>query len=457
MAERFLGFETIGNATLIAYDGGPVLATDPWLGGEAYFGSWGLPYDIPADQLDAILTSEFIWLSHGHPDHINAGALEKLHGRKILLPDHVGGRIHDDLKAAGFDVEILKDREWVKLSDKISVCCVSDYFQDAVLLVNINGRLVVNLNDASDRAWGSFVKRIASNFEKVYLLKLFGFGDVDMMNFFDEQGNRVIPPSVRKRPIGEQVSFYTKLYGATDVIPFSSFHRYQREDSIWANELVTPEKALLEGFDHEAATLHPAFQRVCCETDTLTGLSPAEKPVQVFSPSAFGDDWSEPLEPQDILRVQEYFRSIEALSDSLDFITMKVGGQEATVPLAGRGFQRGITFECPRASLITAINHEVFDDLLIGNFMKTTLHGAWENVTLHPDFTPFVAKFADNGRAKSKAELEQYFDIYRRRAPFAFLKHRFEKESERRIRKFVKLDSPGFRLLKKTYLFLNKA
>ena len=35
-----LGFETIGNATLIAFDNGPVLATDPWIAGSAYFGSW---------------------------------------------------------------------------------------------------------------------------------------------------------------------------------------------------------------------------------------------------------------------------------------------------------------------------------------------------------------------------------------------------------------------------------
>ena len=35
-----IGFETIGNATIICHDGGPVLATDPWLIGSAYFGSW---------------------------------------------------------------------------------------------------------------------------------------------------------------------------------------------------------------------------------------------------------------------------------------------------------------------------------------------------------------------------------------------------------------------------------
>jgi hypothetical protein len=39
-----LGFETCGNATLIAYDAGiPVLTTDPWLHGAQYFGSWTLP------------------------------------------------------------------------------------------------------------------------------------------------------------------------------------------------------------------------------------------------------------------------------------------------------------------------------------------------------------------------------------------------------------------------------
>ena len=44
-----LGVQTIGNATLIAYDGIPVLSTDPWMGRDhyAYFGSWRLPYNIP--------------------------------------------------------------------------------------------------------------------------------------------------------------------------------------------------------------------------------------------------------------------------------------------------------------------------------------------------------------------------------------------------------------------------
>src|SRR2546425_3575475 len=64
-----VGFETVGNATLICHDRGPVLVTDPWISGSAYFGSWGRSHEIPAEQMDAIHRCKFVWLSHGHPDH----------------------------------------------------------------------------------------------------------------------------------------------------------------------------------------------------------------------------------------------------------------------------------------------------------------------------------------------------------------------------------------------------
>ena len=45
-----IGAQTIGNATLIAYDDKPILSTDPWLGSEdyAYFevGKWNFTFQI---------------------------------------------------------------------------------------------------------------------------------------------------------------------------------------------------------------------------------------------------------------------------------------------------------------------------------------------------------------------------------------------------------------------------
>ena len=82
-----IGAQTIGNATLIAYDNKPILSTDPWMGGDhyAYFGSWYLPYEIPNNLKDDILKSKYIWFSHGHPDHLNPDSLHLYKNNNILL------------------------------------------------------------------------------------------------------------------------------------------------------------------------------------------------------------------------------------------------------------------------------------------------------------------------------------------------------------------------------------
>ena len=85
-----IGFETIGNATLIAYDEKPILATDPWIRGAPYFGSWTWESKIPAEQFQQIQRAEYIWFSHGHPDHLSSDSLHYLSDKKILLSDHVG-------------------------------------------------------------------------------------------------------------------------------------------------------------------------------------------------------------------------------------------------------------------------------------------------------------------------------------------------------------------------------
>ena len=74
------GFETIGNAVLICHDQGPVLVTDPWIVGGAYFGSWGFSHEIPEEQMASIRRCPYVWISHGHPDHLSARSLDLLQG-----------------------------------------------------------------------------------------------------------------------------------------------------------------------------------------------------------------------------------------------------------------------------------------------------------------------------------------------------------------------------------------
>jgi hypothetical protein len=451
-----LGFETIGNATLIAFDRGPVLTTDPWIAGAAYFGSWGLSHAIPPEQTAAIQNSQYVWFSHGHPDHLNGDSLPLLRERQILVPAHAGGRIRDDLKSQGYNVRELPIAEWVPLSPRIRIMCLPDYKQDAVLLIEIGDALVVNANDSMALGWMPLVTRLIRKYKRSFLLRLTGFNDADMMNFFDEDGNRIAPPALQRKragvPLGEAVAKLAESFGVTYFIPFSSMHRYQREDSVWANECTTSVEEHAIGFDSKRCRILPAFIRYDLLADSATPINPPAMPALALAAKAFGDDWSEQLDRQEVDTASRYFQAIEHLATFLDYVNLRVGGRDHVIALSPRKFRRGVTFEAPRHSLVTALSYEIFDDLLIGNFMKTTLHGKWPASRLYPDFAPYVGKYADNGRARTLEELRAYFAEYRRRTgAFAFLRHRFAVKAADVVRSALQVDSAAYRLARRAY------
>jgi hypothetical protein len=446
-----IGFETIGNALLICHDRGPVLVTDPWTDGDAYFGSWTFSHEIPEEQRRAIEQAPYVWVSHGHPDHLSGRSLGRLKGKKVLLPDHAGGRILASLQEQGYDVRVLKDRVWERLSSRIKVLSIADYNQDGILLVDVDGRLVVDLNDASDHGWGAFVRGVVRGYEKSFLLRLSGYGDADMINLFDEQGGRILPRASRKLDPGVEITGLMRRYGTKAFIPFSSMHRYQRSDSLWADQFTTPPGDHAKGFDPTCGELLPAFIRYDCATDTWTRIDPPEQKRTPRDPKEFGDDWSEPLGREEFKLAATYFKEIEHLGDSFDFINLRVGGQDNVIELAKKKFGRGITFEAPRGSLALAVRERIFDDMLIGNFMKTTLHGKFPQTGLYPDFTPYVGKYADNGLARTREELDAYFAEYRRRAPLDFLRHRLETQAISTMRTYFHMESSLYKLAKGAY------
>jgi hypothetical protein len=452
-----LGVSTVGNATLIAYDDKPILATDPWFGDEnpAYFGSWGLSHRIPPDCKADIRNAKYIWFSHGHPDHLNGDSLEQIRGRHILLADHVGGRIAHDLRAQGFEVTVLPDRQWVQLSPRIRVFCISTMIQDSILLVDVNGRLFVDLNDAGSRDCTLLIRNIVAAYEHSYMLCLSGYGDADMINFYDENGVFIPPPAGQKPPPGRQLSLRALSLGIRNAVPFSSFHAYQRTDSLWAQNYVTPLEDYSRGFDHRNSNFIPAFSHIDCASGAVTPLNPASMETVVRRPEDFGDNWSDGLERGELDTLSQYFRARELVRDYLSFINFRVGGRDNFISLDGKK-DRGITFEVPRNSLMSAVNYEVFDDLLIGNFMKTTLHKIGS--LYDGDFNFAVTKFGDNGRVKTHREVDAYLREYRHRAGADWYYHRLYESLLDRVRSmaiaYLPRESPTWHAAYQVYRML---
>jgi hypothetical protein len=398
--------------------------------------------------MDAIKRAKFHWLSHGHPDHLSVPSLALLTQGQFLLSDHYGGRVRRDLQALGHRVRVLKDREWVQLSDRIKVYSIANENQDSILLVDVGGTLIVDTNDSPDFGASWYVRNIAKQYTNVFYCALHGWGGADMVNLFDPEGRKLTDPTKKRRAIAPRIQRGAKLHGANYAIPFSGFHKYQREDSAWANTLIPELDDYLTEARPVGPKVLPGFLRVNAENDEIREIAPPRNTVQIKKPGEFGDNWSDPMTPEDAKKIDAYFRARQHLAETYGFVEVKLGGKSHTVDLHPEKKDKGIGFEAPRTSFMTCIEHEIFDDLLIGNFMKTTLHGV---EGLYPDFSPYVAKYGDNGGAKSKAELSEYFLHYFLRAPLASALKKVTTGSEDIVRALVPDNTGLFKSAKQFY------
>ena len=151
----------------------------------------------------------------------------------------------------------------------------------------------------------------------------------------------------------------------------------------------------------------------------LPAIIPSRRPTQVRSRAKPGDDdWSETLSDEDWQKVETFMRKFVLVRRYVDFVTFTVGGESRRVDLNPRSGGkpeklRGIEFIVPRGSLMETATWGYFDDLLIGNFMKTRLI----NTQLYPRFTPLVAKIGGNAKVYTRAEYIRFLGRYARRNP----------------------------------------
>jgi hypothetical protein len=111
----------------------------------------------------------------------------------------------------------------------------------------------------------------------------------------------------------------------------------------------------------------------------------------------------------------------------VDFIRFTVAGESKTFnmkegasPTSSK--PRGVNFIVPRNSLMETVKYGYFDDLLIGNFMKTQLI----NMKLYPKFSPYLAKFGGSAKVYTRLQLLKFFFHYFRLSPVSYVRSRIE-------------------------------
>jgi nitrate reductase beta subunit len=89
--------------------------------------------------------------------------------------------------------------------------------------------------------------------------------------------------------------------------------------------------------------------------------------------------------------------------------------------------------------------------LLIGNFVRTIVEGTSDSMVLYPHFTPYVAKYADNGLARTDDEVAAYLRTYRARAPIEYLRHRLTDGTRDRVRARLRQNAQLYRGARRVY------
>lgn len=419
-------FETLGNATIQVFqDGHPVLATDPWLVGTCYFGSWALDHPLTDQQIANVVNSDHIWISHGHPDHLHEPSLDLLPpGKRFLIGDHYDDDIRTFLLAKGFEVTVLPYRQWHALGPDLRVMCLDNMNQDSILVVAAGDSLLLDLNDSPVAGEVGFLKRLIARHpnDKTYCFALCSV-DADMFNFVDQGGHSLVRnPDDRKPPEVWRAGRLAKRLGIGNYCCSSSQHVYARSDVAWANAHRITWGDMRENWTQPDVRLVPPFCTVDLADGKITENHPSHEPApRQFTNTTADDDWQDRLTEAEWREVTAFFGKFELLRRHMDYLDICVGGETRRLAIgkAGRreARQRGAGFVVPRHSLMQTVAGGYFDDLLIGNFMQVSV----TNMRLYPHFTPLVAKIGGNAKVYTRPQYGRFLARYFRRNPIGSL------------------------------------
>ena len=422
------GFLTYGNASLLFFDNGsPILVTDPWIYGTVYFGSWALPV-LPSKSLIKHLNQcKYVWISHGHPDHLHVPSLKRFINRDaiILLPDHFGKRIYTDLQSAGFCCQILKTGKPYSISQNLKIYSFPDHLQDAILVTQIeNTAAVVNLNDSQSIVQKSSILPLIRGFQDRFALKLINFGDADVLTYCDKNWQIIKPRSKEDfyPTLGMQYSQLLSNWNCNFTSPFSSRHVYSHHRTEWLSDLIPTQEDNYRGFNHSQGMFIPDYFYYDAYTRSITPISfpDSRDDVKLSIDKSRNERTSiSCLTKENRILLTNYFQKHLKLQNRYQAVGIYTEIDSFYIDICDKR-QIVVDFMYPLDILIKSVKTRTFDNLLISNLGKVRISNA--DSSLHPSFAPIITRLGDNGDSFTPQQISRYYSHYRKIYNLEFIK-----------------------------------
>jgi hypothetical protein len=246
----------IGHASLLIEANGVTILSDPWWRGPCFGAQWW-NYPPPAVPLLAGRRIDYIYISHGHHDHLHPGTLRTLGTEaKVLVSRRIG--IADSIRELGFEVIEIDDSQELSLAPGLDCRVIATHGHDTLMALSDGREVCINLNDALHSApqpvRSDFVSRLNLLYPKIdYVFCGYGVAS-HFPNCYEIPGkDREATASLRQKYFNRNWAGLIAGLSPRFGFPFAADVVFLEDDLRWVNEVTHNSERPTQLFN----TLHP--------------------------------------------------------------------------------------------------------------------------------------------------------------------------------------------------------
>jgi L-ascorbate metabolism protein UlaG (beta-lactamase superfamily) len=229
----------IGHAALLIEARGLTILSDPWWGHPCFAAQWwNFPRALGRLAEDRKL--DYIYISHGHHDHLHPGTLAKLNrSAKVLVA--AGGDLAAAAAECGFEaIEIGQDEER-DLGQGVRCRIMRTHSDDSLMVVSDGEEVCVNLNDALHSAPADIQARFVARLRQLYPTIDYAFCGYGVASHFPNcyripGKNREATAAARQRYFNGQWAGLMASLAPRFALPFAADVVFLDDQLFWANE-----------------------------------------------------------------------------------------------------------------------------------------------------------------------------------------------------------------------------
>lgn len=242
----------VGHASLLVETNDITILSDPWWQGPCFGAQWWV-HPEPCRSLVEQSTIDFIYISHGHADHLHHGTLSRLpKSAVVLVAEDLD--LNDAIEGLGFKCVALPSGAKTEIAPHVHVEIRPTHGGDSLMVVDDGKEVCLNLNDslhsAPAYAQDEAIAALRGRYQKIdYLFCAYGTAS-HFPNCYRIPGKNDAETARRRQ------SYFNRAWASivcrlepTMAFPFAANVVFLDEKLQWANEPVHNDQRPVDVFD----------------------------------------------------------------------------------------------------------------------------------------------------------------------------------------------------------------